>query len=68
MQVDKEMNVMFATKKITSIVRNLVSRASSRGLIAYRRDGRHRAAARPVVVSTIPADDAITCPSIPPSQ
>ena len=53
MQVAKEMNVMFATKKIMSLVRNLVAGLPLAALLVIVGMA-GTAAARPVVVSTIP--------------
>ena len=63
MQVTKEMNVMFSTKKITTIVRNIVSRISLAALLVIVGMVGTAAASRPMVTSTDPADDAINVPT-----
>src|SRR5579872_3783022 len=61
MQVAKEMNVMFATKKIMAIVRKLVTGLPLAALLVIVGMA-GTAAARPVVVSSNPADDAVNVP------
>jgi hypothetical protein len=62
MQVTKEMSVMFSTKKITTIVRNIVSKISLAALLVIVGMVGTAAASRPMVTSTYPADDAINVP------
>src|SRR5882762_9367942 len=61
-QVDKEMNVMFSTKKISTILKYIVSKISLAALLVVLGMVGTAAASRPMVLSTDPTDDAINVP------
>jgi hypothetical protein len=65
MQVTKEMSVMFSTKKITTIIKNIVSRIPLAALLVILgMVGTAAASGKPksIVISTYPTDDAIDVP------
>jgi Ice-binding-like/Bacterial Ig-like domain len=65
MQVTKEMSVMFSTKKITTIIKNIVSRIPLAALLVILgMVGTAAASGKPksIVVSTFPTDDAVDVP------
>jgi Ice-binding-like/Bacterial Ig-like domain len=65
MQVTKEMNSMFSTKKISMILKYIVGRISIAALVVIVGMAGSAAASskpRPIVTSTNPADDAVNVP------
>ena len=64
MQVNKEMNAMFSTKKVTMIFKYIVSKISVAALVLVVGMAGVAAAAGPrsTVISTYPTDDAINVP------
>src|SRR4029077_15289548 len=62
MQVNKEMNAMFSTKKITMMLKQIVSRMFIATFVVIIGMVGTAAAARPAVISTSPTDGAIGVP------
>ena len=68
MQVTKEMNAMFSTKKITMILKYIVSRFSIAafvvivGMVGMVGSAAAANRPKPIVISTDPIDDAVDVP------